>query len=52
MDTVQLIGRALSNSGDEGDTLDLSRLGIESIGDDEVELFRKGVGRDRKGVWR
>jgi hypothetical protein len=50
--TMQRIMRALEKSPDEGDTLDLSRKGIDSIGDEEVEMFREGVGKDLKGVWR
>lgn len=50
--TMKRIHEALERSGDEGDTLDLSRRGIEGIGVDAVEMFRKGVGKDHKGVWR
>jgi hypothetical protein len=50
--TMQRIMRALEKSPDEGDTLDLSRKGIDSIGDEEVEMFKQGVGKDLKGVWR
>ena len=50
--TMRRIHEALGRSGDEGDTLDLSRRGIEVIGVDAVEIFRKGVGKDHKGVWR
>lgn len=46
------IFNALERSPDEGDTLDLSRKGIDVIGHDAVEMFRKGVGKDQKGVWR
>lgn len=49
---MRRIHEALGQSGDEGDTLDLSRRGIEVIGVDAVEIFRKGVGKDHKGVWR
>lgn len=50
--TMQRIMRALEKSPDEGDTLDLSRKGIDDIGDEEVEMFKSGVGKDLKGVWR
>lgn len=50
--TMQRIMRALERSPDEGDTLDLSRKGIDNIGDEEVEMFKSGVGKDLKGVWR
>ena len=50
--TVQRIHEALARSGDGGDTLDLSRRAIGGIGVDAVELLRKGVGKDHKGVWR
>lgn len=50
--TMQRIMRALEKSPDEGDTLDLSRKGIDNIGDEEVEMFKQGVGKDMKGVWR
>ena len=50
--TMQRIHEALERSGDEGDTLDLSRRGIEEIDAEAVEMFRKGVGSDYKGVWR
>ena len=50
--TVRRIREALEQSPDRGDTLDLSRRGIESIGPQAVEVFRKGVGKDQKGVWR
>lgn len=49
---LRRIYEALGKSNDEGDTLDLSRRGIERIGEDAVEMFRRGVGKDRKGVWR
>jgi len=49
---LRRIYEALGKSNDEGDTLDLSRRGIERIGDDAVEMFRRGVGKDKKGVWR
>jgi hypothetical protein len=50
--TMQRIMRALEKSPDEGDTLDLSRKGIDSIGDEDVAMFKQGVGKDMKGVWR
>lgn len=50
--TMSRIFQALDGSPDEGDTLDLSRKDIEEIGHDAVEMFRKGVGKDQKGVWR
>lgn len=50
--TMSSIFSALERSPDEGDTLDLSRKGIDGIGHDAVEMFRKGVGKDQKGVWR
>ena len=43
---------ALQRSVDMGDTMDLSRRRITTIGDDEAEMLRRGVGKDRKGVWR
>jgi hypothetical protein len=50
--TMQRIMRALEKSPDEGDTLDLSRKGIDNIGDEDVVMFKQGVGKDMKGVWR
>lgn len=50
--TMSSIFKALEKSPDEGDTLDLSRKAIDGIGDAEVEMFRKGVGKEQKGVWR
>ncbi|ORX33417.1 RAM signaling pathway protein-domain-containing protein [Kockovaella imperatae] len=50
--TVKRIHEALAKSPDRGDTLDLSRRGIEGIDDHAVEVFRRGVGKDQKGVWR
>jgi len=49
---IRRIYEALGKSNDQGDTLDLSRRGIERIGEDAVEMFRRGVGKERKGVWR
>jgi hypothetical protein len=49
---MKRIREALDRSGDEGDTLDLSRRGIEGIGAEAVEMLRKGVGKESKGVWR
>ena len=46
------IKEALEQSNDDGNTLDLSRRGIQRIDDQAVEMFRKGVGQDSKGVWR
>lgn len=51
-DTLEKIYIALNKSNDEGNTLDLSRRGIQQIGPAAVEVFRKGVGQDGKGVWR
>ncbi|KAK4684557.1 hypothetical protein P7C73_g5616, partial [Tremellales sp. Uapishka_1] len=50
--TVQIIGQALEKSEDKGETLDMSRQAVGSIGEDAVEMFRRGVGKDKKGVWR
>lgn len=50
--TTARIIKALERSSDEGDTLDLSRRGIEKIQEEDVEMFRSGVGKDKKGVWR
>ena len=52
--TLRRIYEALAQdrSKDQGDTLDLSRAGIEGIGEDAVEMFRRGVGKDQRGVWR
>ena len=50
--TMKRIHEAIERSDDEGDTLDLSKRGIKGIGVDAVEVFRKGVGKDHKGVWR
>ena len=49
---IRKIQAALEKSSDGGDTLDLSRRGIDGIGPEAVEVFRKGVGTDSKGVWR
>lgn len=50
--TMKRLGEALEKSEDQGDTLDLSRRRIEVIGEEAVIMFRKGVGKDHKGVWR
>lgn len=50
--TLDKIRHALKKSNDGGNTLDLSRRGIQQIGPAAVEVFRKGVGQDRKGVYR
>lgn len=50
--TMRRLRDALDKSDDEGDTLDLSRRHIEVIGEEAVGMFRNGVGKDRKGVWR
>jgi hypothetical protein len=50
--TLRRIHEALEKSNDAGDTLDLSRRGIDGIGHEAVEMFRKGVGKDSRGVWR
>lgn len=52
MDLIMRIQEALSKSTDEGNTLDLSRRGIKRIGEEAVEMFRQGVGKEKKGVWR
>lgn len=52
MDLIMGIQEALSKSTDEGNTLDLSRRGIKRIGEEAVEMFRQGVGKEKKGVWR
>lgn len=51
-DTLGKVQVALKRSSDGGNTLDLSRRGIQQIGPAAVEVFRKGVGHDDKGVWR
>jgi hypothetical protein len=51
-ETLRAIREALESSKDQGDTLDLSRRGIRRIGPEAVEMFRRGVGQDKKGVWR
>lgn len=51
----EVLGRirdALARSSDHGDTLDLSRKGISAIGPLAVQQFRRGVGKEGKGVWR
>jgi hypothetical protein len=50
--TMKRIREAAERSNDEGDTLDLSRRGIDRIGPGAVDMFRKGVGKEGKGVWR
>ncbi|ORY28256.1 RAM signaling pathway protein-domain-containing protein [Naematelia encephala] len=50
--TLRRVQEALAKSHDEGDTLDLSRRRIEGIGEAAVNMFEKGVGKDKKGVWR
>ncbi len=42
----------LANSKDDGNTLDLSRKGIERITEGDARLLRCGVGKAGKGVWR
>lgn len=51
-DTLEKLKMALRKSNDSGNTLDLSRRGMRQIGPKAVEVFRKGVGQDQKGVWR
>jgi hypothetical protein len=48
----RVILQELANSKDEGDTLDLSRKGIDRISEGDVQILRYGVGKGRKGVWR
>lgn len=48
----RVIMTELAKSKDHGDTLDLSRKGIERIGEDDVQILRYGVGKGGKGVWR
>ncbi|KAK8869664.1 hypothetical protein IAR55_000232 [Kwoniella newhampshirensis] len=50
--TLTRVREALGGSGDEGDTLDLSRQDIRRIGEEAVEMFKSGVGKGKKGVWR
>jgi hypothetical protein len=50
--SIPLIHKALENSKDGGETLDLSREHIHHISDDEVEFFRTRVGKHNTGVWR
>ncbi|WWD16072.1 hypothetical protein CI109_100497 [Kwoniella shandongensis] len=50
--TLTRIREALGGSGDEGDTLDLSRQDIRRIGEEAVDMFKSGVGKGKKGVWR
>lgn len=47
-----MIKQALEKSDDDGDTLDLSRRDIDRIGEEAVEMFKSGVGKGQKGVWR
>lgn len=49
---TRLILEAAVESPDKGDTLDLSRKGIETIADEDVEMLRRGVGTNKRGVWR
>ena len=51
-DVLARIKEAVSRSRDQGDTLDLSRKGISTIGPLAIQQFRRGVGQDGKGVWR
>jgi hypothetical protein len=51
-DTLAKLRASLKKSNDGGNTLDLSRRNIRQIGPQAVEIFRKGVGQDKKGVWR
>lgn len=50
--TLRTIKQALEKSDDDGDTLDLSRRDIDRIGEEAVEMFKNGVGKGQKGVWR
>lgn len=50
--TLRMIKQALEKSDDDGDTLDLSRRDIDRIGEEAVEMFKNGVGKGQKGVWR
>lgn len=52
IDLIMRIQEALKKSADEGNTLDLSRRGIKRIGEEAVQMFHRGVGKDGKGVWR
>lgn len=52
VDLLRRIQDALQKSSDEGDTLDLSRRGIRKIGEEATEMFRTGVGKEKRGVWR
>lgn len=49
---IEQIKGAAKESGDGGDTLDLSRLGVEVLSFEAVEVLRKGIGKDKQGVWR
>lgn len=46
------IWQELTASKDSGDTLDLSRKGIDYIDAGDVKILKNGVGRHQKGVWR
>ena len=52
LDKIHEILRECQKRGDTGDTLDLSRKGIKRIGPQAVELFKRGVGKEMRGVWR
>jgi hypothetical protein len=49
---TRLILEAVVESSDKGDTLDLSRKNIDAIADEDVEMLRRGVGTNKRGVWR
>lgn len=51
-DTLGKLRAALEKSKDGGNTLDVSRRGLQQIGPLAVEIFRKGVGSEHRGVWR
>ncbi|WVO14018.1 hypothetical protein L204_101643 [Cryptococcus depauperatus] len=51
-EVVKLIKQVLEKSDDDGDTLDLSRKDIARIDLEAVEMFKNGVGKGNKGVWR
>ncbi|WVW82929.1 hypothetical protein I302_104944 [Kwoniella bestiolae CBS 10118] len=49
---INKIKEIAGNSKDEGDTLDISRQNMSRISEEVVDVFERGVGRGKKGVWR
>ncbi|KAK6903093.1 hypothetical protein I203_108355 [Kwoniella mangroviensis CBS 8507] len=49
---INKIKEIAEGSKDEGDTLDISRQNMSKISDEVVDVFERGVGKGKRGVWR